>query len=73
MVKQRILVISHRQSGALFYSSEKSEASTAGKRRVKMMIEHPEQVKEYILMGLCHDPDMGSLQMIQMIDYYYSQ
>ena len=46
-----------------------SEAAAA-KRRVKMIIEHPEQAKEYILMGLRHNPSMSSVEIIRMIDFF---
>lgn len=74
-MNQRILDMSHRQASACLGSPGKtisSEASAAGKRRVKMIIQHPEQAEEYIRMGLRYDPDIGPLQMIQMIDYYCS-
>lgn len=75
-MKQRILDISHRQSWAFVESKDSSistDTAAAGKRRVKMIIDHPEKAEEYILMGLRSNPKMTSLQMIDMIDYYCNE
>ena len=77
-MEQKILDISHRDLGKaieLTYLPESTAMVTTpkeadAKRRVKMFIEHPEQAKKYILMGLRKDPEISSLDMIQMIDYY---
>ena len=62
-MKRRILAISKRQSSAV-----SSEASAAGKRRVEMIMEQPEQTEEYIEVGI--RIGVGSLEVIQIIDQY---
>jgi len=66
---QRILHESHSQSGALLDSITHIPDCKA-RARVKLIIEHPEQARAYIRMGLQNDPDLDMSQTIRMIDYY---
>ena len=78
-MEQTILDISHRDSCKAIELTPYLPESTAmavmpkevaAKRRVKLFIERPDQAKKYIVVGLRKDPEMSSLDMIQMIDYY---
>jgi hypothetical protein len=64
---QMILDYSHRQAGSLY--SHSSESGAAGRRRAKMLTEHPEEAKSFVCMILRDYPYLDSLKIIQMVDY----
>ncbi len=67
-----ILVISHRRPGAPFpnHGTPAPESAAASRRRVKKMIQQPEQAEAFIRMVLLDDPETGSLELLKMMDFY---